>query len=71
MRNLPIGPLDAGQRLDKYLLRYFKEADKGFLYRMLRKKNITLNGKKAAGGEKLAEGDVVNVFFSEETFAKM
>ena len=71
MRNLPIGPLDAGQRLDKYLLRYFKEADKGFLYRMLRKKNITLNGAKAAGSEKLAEGDVVNVFFSEETFAKM
>ncbi|MBO4838908.1 MAG: RluA family pseudouridine synthase [Lachnospiraceae bacterium] len=71
MRNLPIGPLDAGQRLDKYLLRYFKEADKGFLYRMLRKKNITLNGAKAAGSEKLAEGDTVNVFFSEETFAKM
>ena len=51
MRELKIGPLDGGQRLDKYLLRVFKEADKGFLYRMLRKKNITLNGKKAEGGE--------------------
>ncbi len=71
MRNLPIGPLDAGQRLDKYLSRVFREADKGFLYRMLRKKNITLNGKKAEGGERLAEGDTVTVFFSEETFAKM
>ena len=71
MRELKIGPLDAGQRLDKYLLRYFKEADKGFLYRMLRKKNITLNNAKASGSERLSEGDVVSVFFSEETFAKM
>ena len=70
MRNLSIGPLDAGQRLDKFLLRYFREAENGFLYRMLRKKNITLNGKKASGSEKLAEGDTVNVFFSEETFEK-
>ncbi len=70
MRDLPIGPLDAGQRLDKYLLRCFKEADNGFLYRMLRKKNITLNGRKASGSEKLTEGDVVNVFFSDETFEK-
>lgn len=71
MRELKIGPLDGGQRLDKYLLRLFKEADKGFLYRMLRKKNITLNGKKAEGGERLSEGDAVQVFFSEETFEKM
>ena len=70
MKDLSIGPLDAGQRLDKYLLRCFKEADNGFLYRMLRKKNITLNGKKASGSEKLAEGDVVNVYFSDETFEK-
>mgnify|MGYP000010711161 FL=1 len=29
---------------------------------MLRKKNITLNGKKAEGKEILAQGDEVNVF---------
>ena len=71
MRELRIGPLDAGQRLDKYLMRCFKEADKGFLYRMLRKKNITRNGAKASGSEHLETGDVIQVFFSEETFLKM
>jgi 23S rRNA pseudouridine955/2504/2580 synthase len=38
---------------------------------MLRKKNITLNGKKAEGREKLAAGDRVSLFFSEETFKKL
>ncbi len=71
MREITIGPLDAGQRLDKFLMRYFKEAEKGFLYRMLRKKNILLNDKKAAGSEQLLAGDVLKVFFSEETFEEM
>ena len=52
MKSLSVGPYDAGQRLDKYLARMFKEADQGFLYRMLRKKNIVLNGAKASGSEK-------------------
>ena len=37
---------------------------------MLRKKNITLNGKKASGTEKLAAGDVIRLFFADETLAK-
>lgn len=35
---------------------------------MLRKKNILLNGKKAAGNEKLQMGDSVKMFFSEKAF---
>lgn len=71
MRDLVIERADENQRLDKYLKRVFKEASTGFLYKMLRKKNITLNKKKADGHELLQAGDVVSVFFSEETFAKM
>lgn len=33
-------------------------------------KNITLNGKKAAGNEKLENGDVITLFLSEETIEK-
>lgn len=71
MKEISIGALDAGQRLDKFLIRYFKEADTGFLYRMLRKKNILLNGGRAAGSERLKEGDKLKIFFSDETFDKM
>ena len=37
---------------------------------MLRKKNITLNGKKATGNEKLEAGDTIKLFLSDETFDK-
>ncbi|MDY3917547.1 MAG: RluA family pseudouridine synthase, partial [Candidatus Limivivens sp.] len=47
MRELVIRDQDAGQRFDKYLAKYLNQAPKSFLYKMLRKKNITLNGKKA------------------------
>ena len=70
MQSVIIRKNQAGQRLDKFLHKYLPNADTGFLYKMLRKKNITLNGKKAAGSEKLEEGDCVDVFFSRETFEK-
>ncbi len=44
---------EAGQRLDRYLCKLLPMAGTGFLHKMLRKKNITLNGKKAEGHEKL------------------
>ena len=53
MKELEVKAQESGQRFDKYLSRYLKEAPKSFLYKMLRKKNITLNGKKASGNEKL------------------
>ncbi len=68
MKQFEIGENDAGGRLDKYIHRILKEASAGFLYKMLRKKNITLNGRKAEGSELLAKGDVVRLFLSDETF---
>jgi len=70
MKELIIDAKDSGQRMDKYLKKYFCNAGSSFLYKMLRKKNIVLNGKKASGNELLKHGDVIGVFFSEETFAK-
>ena len=61
----------AGQKLDRLLENYLKNAGRNFIYRMLRKKNITLNGKKATGHETLTEGDVVRIWFSDETMEKM
>ncbi len=60
----------AGQRLDKLLLKYLNKAPKSFIYKMLRKKNITLNGKKAKGSEIITTGDEIKLFLSDETIAK-
>lgn len=70
MKELTVKSGESGQRFDKYLARYLKEAPKSFLYKMLRKKNITLNGKKADGSEKLQAEDTIQLFFSEETLEK-
>lgn len=67
MRELVISKYEAGQRFDKFLAKYMELAPKSFFYKMMRKKNITLNGKKAAGNEKLEKGDTVKLFLSEET----
>src|SRR5699024_12065954 len=70
MKELCIGSNEAGQRLDKFLGEYMDQAPKSFLYKMLRKKNITLNGKKALGNEILSAGDTVKLFLSDETVSK-
>lgn len=71
MKEIIIQEKDSGQRLDKFLKKYFSAAESGFLYKMLRKKNIVLNGKKSEGRELLKAGDSIKVFFSDETFAKL
>lgn len=70
MIQITIDTETASQRLDKFLRRYLPEAGSGFLYKQLRKKNITLNGRKASGKELLDEGDVIRIFFSDETLQK-
>lgn len=70
MKEFIIETNEAGQRFDKYLAKLLKEAPKSFFYKMMRKKNITLNGRKATGNEKLSAGDHVRLFLSDETFEK-
>lgn len=69
MKEIRISDREEEQRLDKLLAKYLNKAPKSFLYKMLRKKNIKLNGKKASGNEKLKSGDVVCLYLSDETIA--
>ena len=70
MKEFKIADNAAGQRLDRFLGKILPLADTAFLHRMLRKKNITRNDKKAEGSERLAAGDVVRLWFSDETYQK-
>lgn len=70
MKQINVSANESGQRLDKLLSKFLREAPKSFLYKMMRKKNITLNGKKAQGNEILSEGDEIKLFLSEETIGK-
>jgi 23S rRNA pseudouridine955/2504/2580 synthase len=68
MKQFYVQQNEAGQRLDKLLTKLLNKAPKSFIYKMLRKKNITLNGRKADGSEKLALQDEIKLFLSDETF---
>ena len=70
MKEIKVKSIEAGQRFDKFLKKYLREASSGFIYKMLRKKNIVLNGKKADGSEILNDGDSIKMFFSDQTFDK-
>ena len=64
MKEINIDEKLAGQKMMRCLERYLSNAPKSFLYKMLRKKNITLNNSKATGDEKLKCGDIIKIFFS-------
>ncbi len=70
MREFIIADREAGQRMDKYVCRILSGAPKSFVYKMMRKKNIVLNDKKALGQEILKEHDSIKIYFSDETFEK-
>lgn len=67
MQQFLITEKQAGQRLDRYLGKLMPLAPRSFFYKMMRKKNIVLNGKKAQGMEKLKEGDTVSLFLADQT----
>jgi len=57
-------------RCDKLIFKILKEASKGYIYKMYRKKNIVVNEKKITGKERLQEGDRIRFYLSDETFNK-
>ena len=59
MREFIIKDNEAGKRLDKFLGQYLSKASTGFIYKMLRKKNIVKMAKKLQVRRKLQVGDIV------------
>lgn len=70
MKELIINKNEANRRADKFLKKYLCNANTSFIYKMIRKKNITLNDKKMTGNEMLSTGDKLKIFFSDETLEK-
>lgn len=71
MQIITISHNEEGRRLDRYLVKVLPGAGLSFICKMLRKKNITVNGSKAHPDQKLNEGDRIRMFFSDETYEKL
>ena len=61
---------DAGQRLDKFLLKAVPGLPKALMYKFLRTRHIKLNGKKAEISTRLQTGDKLTFFINDEFFVK-
>ncbi len=69
MQEIIVDRNEADQRLTKLLMKYLNKAPSSFIYKMLRKKNIKLNGMKAKGDELLKKGDTIQLYLSDETIS--
>ena len=67
MKEIIISKNEEGYKLRKLCMNYLNAAPASFIHKMLRKKNIVLNDKKADGHEVLKLGDSVKFYMRDET----
>ena len=68
MKSVIVNSNDAGQRLDKFLGKYFKTMPKSLIYKGIRKKRIKINGKKGDINTILNVGDKIDLYINDEFF---
>lgn len=68
MRETIIGKNDAGQRIDKFLTKKYKTLPVSMMYKLIRKKKITVNRKRVREDYVLCEGDKILIFAPDDLF---
>ena len=68
MRTVTVGTNDAGQRLDKFMTKFFPTMPQSLLYKYLRKKCVRANGVHVKEQYMLQPGDVLKFYINEEFF---
>lgn len=69
MKKIIVEKNDAGQRLDKFMHKFFKSAmPTSMIYKSIRKKRIKINGKRGNEGDILQVGDVLEMYINDEFF---
>lgn len=65
MVKITIEDNEAGQRLDRFLKKYYNQAPLSAIYKMIRK-DVKLNGKRATQETMLSAGDELTVYITDE-----
>lgn len=68
MKRFTAGPNDAGVRLSRFVQSVTKDLPNSLLYKSFRNKRIKVNGKRAQPDDRLAEGDVIELYIIDEFF---
>lgn len=66
MKTFTVNQNDAGQRLDRFLAKVCPALPQPLMFKLLRKKDIKVNGKRAEGNFRLSAGDAVSVYVRDE-----
>ncbi len=61
VRHHDVGPGEEGQRIDNFLLRVLKGVPRSRVYRLLRRGEVRINGRRAKPEQRLAAGDTVRL----------
>lgn len=69
MKKFVINTNDSGQRVDKFITKAMPDLPKSMMYRLIRKKDIKLNGKRCEISTRLSEGDELTVYVKDELSA--
>lgn len=66
MKSITVKANDAGQRLDKLLMKTYESLPKSMMFKQIRKKNIKVNKKRCTPEQIVLEGDVIELYLNDD-----
>ncbi len=69
MRTVTVTANDAGQRLDRFMTKFFPAMPQSFIYKSIRKKCVRANGKHIKESYQLQAGDILSFYIRDEFFS--
>lgn len=70
MKSITVSANDAGQRLDKFLMKHYSSLPKSMMFKQIRKKNIKINRKRCTAEQLLKQGDVIELYLNDDLLAE-
>ena len=68
MKQITVNTNDAGQRLDKFIMKLCPSMPQSLVYKALRKKRVKVNGSRGRENQILRVGDVLELYINDEFF---
>lgn len=69
-KTLTVEKNDAGQRLDKFLLKTYPNLPQSVLYKCVRTKDVKINGRRCTADQRLLAGDQLSLYWQQDFFQK-
>lgn len=66
MKEYIINKNDSGQRVDKFISKALPKLPKSMMYKLFRKKDIKLNGRRCEGSDILSENDKLTLYIKDD-----